>query len=45
MAAGRTLANGLKTAGITWVDVVGPGSEELGIAARRQMSEAGIILD
>ena len=74
MAAGRTLANGLKTAGITWVDVVGlaeshcvketaldakklgfevhvienltePVSEELGIAARRQMSEAGIILD
>ena len=74
MAAGRTLANGLKTAGITRVDVVGlaeshcvketaldakklgfevhvienltePVSEELGIAARRQMSEAGIILD
>ena len=74
MAAGKTLANGLKTAGITRVDVVGlaeshcvketaldakklgfevhvienltePVSEELGIAARRQMSEANIILD
>ena len=73
MAAGRTLANGLKTAGIRgsmWSDwpnriasetaldakklgfevhvienLTEPVSEELGIAARRQMSEAGIILD
>ena len=72
-SAGKTLANALKAAGVTQVDVVGiaeshcvkdtaldakrlgfdvtvfedltvPVSEELGVAARKQMADAGIIL-
>ncbi|KAB8289394.1 nicotinamidase [Bifidobacterium ramosum] len=72
-SAGRTLANALKTAGVTQVDVVGiaeshcvketaldarklgysvtvfedltvPVSEELGVAARKDMAAAGITL-
>ena len=74
LAAGKTLANALRAAGVTRVDVVGlaeshcvketaldakklgyethvienltePVSEELGVEARRQMREAGVVLD
>ncbi|MBT1181274.1 isochorismatase family protein [Bifidobacterium sp. CP2] len=73
LAAGRTLANALKAADVTEVDVVGiaeshcvketaldavklgypttvfedltvPVSEELGVAARKEMAEAGVTL-
>ncbi|MBW3079957.1 isochorismatase family protein [Bifidobacterium saguinibicoloris] len=73
LAAGRTLANALKAADVTEVDVVGiaeshcvketaldavklgypttvfedltvPVSEELGVAARKEMAEAGVML-
>ena len=71
--AGKTLANALKAAGVTHVDIIGlaeshcvketaldartlgfearvfkdltaPVSEELGIAARREMAQAGVVL-
>ena len=74
LAAGKTLANALRAAGVTRVDVVGlaeshcvketaldakklgyethvienltePVSEELGVEARRQIREAGVVLD
>ena len=60
-SAGKTLANALKAAGVSRVDVVGiakklgfevtvfedltvPVSEELGVAARKQMAAGGITL-